>query len=68
MIKPDEDNVWKYTPRKIDIICCDCSLCHSVEFKLVKGRLYSRWKRDNKATYGYRKAKQTKKILKSILK
>ena len=26
--------------------CCDCSLTHKVEYRLIDGKLYERWTRD----------------------
>jgi hypothetical protein len=30
--------------------CCDCALVHTIEHKLVKGRIFERVTRDDKAT------------------
>lgn len=35
--------------------CCDCGLTHAVEYKVEKGRILTRWRRDDKATARVRK-------------
>jgi len=32
------------------MMCCDCGLVHFVEYKIVKGHLFARATRDNRAT------------------
>ena len=41
--------------------CCDCMMIHDVSFKLVKGKLYSRWVFNKAETrYWRRRLKVTK--------
>lgn len=35
--------------------CCSCSLTHFVEYKVEKGRIFTRWTQDEKATKAQRK-------------
>lgn len=58
---------WYETPRNSTFICCDCCLVHKIQFKLEKGKLYSKWKRDDRSTAGYRRAKEARKIIKKLI-
>lgn len=48
--KPDtvqlEDGEWVESGRFDRHVCCDCSLAHRVEYKLLNGKLFERWTRD----------------------
>jgi hypothetical protein len=35
--------------------CCDCLLTHKVDFKIIKGRLHTRWTTDKAETRYWRK-------------
>jgi hypothetical protein len=35
--------------------CCHCSLVHDTEFKVENGRIFTRWKVNDKATKAQRK-------------
>lgn len=51
------DDEW-FAPghRKFKHMCCDCSLVHTVDFKVDKdGSVWTRWKRDNRATAAARR-------------
>ena len=41
--------------------CCDCLLMHFADFKVVKGRLYTRWTKDVSGTRYWRRKEQKKK-------
>ena len=55
---------WIYLPRRKKwlIACCDCSLVHSVERKIVNGKFYVRLHRNDAETEALRKAIKRKKI------
>lgn len=36
--------------------CCDCGLEHRVKYEVDKGRIFTKWDRDDKATARNRKA------------
>lgn len=38
--------------------CCDCSLIHTMDFRVVNGRAQFRPRRDNRATANARRAKR----------
>ena len=42
--------------------CCDCSLVHDVEYKVENGRLFTKWKRNEKETRASRKQNGIKVI------
>jgi len=62
---------WIKDPKRkyFKLMCCDCSLVHRVEFKIVKKKIYLRMWRDNKATSNARRkimiCPQIKKPLRS---
>lgn len=37
------------------IACCDCGLVHKFEFKIIRGRVFYRAARDNRATAAKRR-------------
>ena len=37
--------------------CCECGLTHDVDIKCVKGKLYMRWRRNERSTAAVRRAK-----------
>ena len=43
--------------------CCDCSLTHKVECRLIDGKLYERWTRDSAETRK-RRRKSNKAVIK----
>ena len=38
------EGYWYRTPLKIYHTCCKCNSRHEVDFKIKKGKLYSKWK------------------------
>lgn len=62
-----EEDKWYHFTRKDSLICCDCSLAHRLHFKIVKGKIYIKLTRDERATASYRKGKEAKKVLKEIV-
>ena len=63
-----EDSKWYHVARTDTFICCDCSLVHKMTFKIKDGKIYAKWVRDDRATAGYRKGREVKKVLKTIAK
>jgi len=41
---------WRPLKAEFSITCCDCGLAHKFQFKVVKGAVYWRAKRDKEAT------------------
>lgn len=35
--------------------CCDCSLVHDVEYRVERGRIFTKWRRNDKETRASRK-------------
>lgn len=53
------DGEWLQVPMKGGRdMCCDCSLVHVVNYKIVDGKLYTQVFRDPKATGGARRHKK----------
>lgn len=63
-----EEGKWYHFTRKDDLVCCDCCLAHKLEFKIVDGKIYIKFWRDDRATASYRKGRNNRKILKNIAK
>jgi len=51
-----EDGEW-FNPKHRGFIhiCCDCHAAHSVDFKIVKGDIWTRWNRLKKMTRSLRR-------------
>lgn len=45
---------WK----RQDLICCDCLLIHEIDFKIKDGKLFARFRRNEKSTTQLRKHKK----------
>ncbi len=44
-------NEWVQPVRKnYQLACCDCGLVHAVDFRIFKGRIQWRMRRNNRAT------------------
>lgn len=41
--------------KKYKMACCDCGLVHDFEFKIVKGKIFIRGKRNKRATSAVRR-------------
>lgn len=56
---------WEDVPRSLDLACCDCSLVHSIVFRvqMKEGEPQLQWKvdRNGKATGALRRAKTLKR-------
>ena len=54
---------WIYLPRRKRwvLACCDCALVHTVQRKIVNGKLYVRLYRDDAETKALRKAMKGRK-------
>lgn len=63
-----EPNKWYYFARKDGLICCDCSLVHTMQFKIKDKKIYIKFDRDDRATAGYRRSREVKKNIKDIAK
>lgn len=63
-----EDNKWIKFSKKDNLVCCDCCLSHSLEFKVVNGTFYIKFKRDDVSTNKYRNGKNANKTLLNIVK
>jgi hypothetical protein len=50
-----EGGKWYPFTSRERVICCDCGLSHDIETKRVKGRLYMRWKRNERSTAAVRR-------------
>lgn len=48
------DGVW-YLDKFSQHECCHCSLVHDTEYKVEKGRIFTRWTQNDKATKEQRK-------------
>ena len=57
---------WYDFNRNDTLICCDCSLVHKLQFKIVNGKIFIKFKRDNRATAAYRKGKEVKSKIKKL--
>lgn len=56
--KPKAGEEWEVPEDgKLKIACCDCGLVHKFEFKVVKGTIYAKAWRDNRATAQKRRHK-----------
>jgi len=49
---------WQDIGKKFRILCCDCSLAHDWEFKIVKDRLLWRVSVNSKSTAAARRKKK----------
>ena len=58
-----EDGEWVESGRFDLHECCDCSLTHKVEYRLIDGKLYERWTRDPVETRK-RRRKSNKAVVK----
>ena len=63
-----EDNKWVRFSKKDNLVCCDCSLAHKLEFKVINGVIYIKLTRDDISTNKYRKGKKAKQTIKDIAK
>jgi hypothetical protein len=63
-----EEGKWYHFTRKDNLVCCDCCLSHKIRFKIVDGKIYIKFLRDDRATAGYRRNKEAQKTIKSISK
>lgn len=53
---PVEPNKWyRVVKRGYKMMCCDCSLVHSIDFQDKDGKIYLRVNRDDRATAAARK-------------
>lgn len=41
-----------------DLICCDCNLVHTIDFKIKDGKLFAKFRRNEKATAAIRRNKK----------
>jgi hypothetical protein len=54
-----QDGEWVQPVRRgYKMACCDCSLVHRVDFRVVNGRVQFRAYRDNRATAAKRRGKR----------
>jgi hypothetical protein len=52
------ENEWIQPSRKgYKMACCDCGLVHELDFRLYKGRIQLRGRRNNRATAQIRRRK-----------
>ncbi len=53
---------WERVPKRLELACCDCSLVHSIAFrvKVIKDKPELQWKvdRNNRATAALRRKKR----------
>lgn len=49
------DGAWYALGGYTHQVCCDCGLVHTLEYKIEKGRIYERVRRDDKATSAERR-------------
>lgn len=53
-VEVEQDNGWTRWIRPVRkgyrIACCDCGLCHSIEFRIKSGRVQFRARRNNIST------------------
>lgn len=40
------------------LICCSCNLVHKINFRIKKGRLFLKFKLDNRSTASFRRKKK----------
>lgn len=63
-----EEDKWYPLTNNETIICCDCCLVHKIKLGKKNGKLYAKWKRDDKLTGLYRRGKEAKLTIKNIAK
>jgi len=63
-----EDDKWYRFSKTDYLLCCDCSLFHILKIKIIDGKIFMKWIRDDKATASYRRSKKVKQIIKKIAK
>lgn len=55
---------WEMVPKSLELACCDCSLVHSIVFRVrtVKGKPQLQWMvdRNERATAALRRSKKRK--------
>lgn len=52
------DNWVSPVYRRYTSICCDCGLTHTIDFRIYKGQIQFRARRNNKSTANVRRKKQ----------
>lgn len=61
-VEPDE---WTTCTKRFDLACCDCSLVHEVEWRLIeingKAKLQLKFRRNGPSTGGLRKAQRARR-------
>jgi len=56
-----EPNKWTVCTKTFDLACCDCSLVHSIDWRIRQGKLQLRFRRNGPSTGGLRKALRASK-------
>ena len=51
-----EEGKWYRLTAKERIVCCDCGLAHDVTLKRIDGKLYARWRRNDRSSAATRKS------------
>lgn len=54
-IEQIEDGKWYRLTACERLICCDCGLAHDMDLKRIKGKLYARWRRNERSTAAVRR-------------
>lgn len=63
-----EEHKWYHFTREDGLICCHCSLVHNLKFKIENGKIYIKFKVNDKETALRRRGKENIKTLKKIVK
>lgn len=51
-----ESGIWTKCTKAFDLACCDCSLVHRIQWRIIDGILELKFRRNGPATGGLRKA------------
>lgn len=65
-VQLDDDKWYKFN-RSDYLICCDCSLVHKLKFKIIDGKIFIKFIRDDRATSAYRRNHKIKKEIKELV-
>ena len=58
------ENEWEQPIRKnYKMSCCDCGLVHNIDFRIVRGKIQIRGRRNNRATGQVRRHKKNEKLV-----
>ena len=63
-----EEDKWYHFTRKDGLICCHCSLVHELQLKIEDGKIYIKFKVNDKETALRRRGKEVKKSIRKISK